>query len=109
MSGSVYRSLRSGKLRGFWRRDLLGEMPQGMCADDGIGRAGLRRPDRPDVGEGRRGGRGHEGRQGRAQPRLAGRAPTAGSRLCARESTPMTHELNSEQRLQLIAWIVRCS
>jgi hypothetical protein len=36
VSGSVYRSLRSGKLRGFWRHDLLGEMPQGMCEGDGL-------------------------------------------------------------------------
>jgi ATP-dependent exoDNAse (exonuclease V) beta subunit len=36
VSGSVYRSLRSGQLRGFWRRDLLGEMPLGMCEADGL-------------------------------------------------------------------------
>lgn len=36
VSGSVYRSLRTAQLRGFWRRDLLGEMPQGMCEADGL-------------------------------------------------------------------------
>jgi ATP-dependent helicase/nuclease subunit B len=36
VSGSVYRSLRSGRLRGFWRRDLLDEIPRGMCEADGL-------------------------------------------------------------------------
>lgn len=36
VSGSVYRSMRSGRLRGYWRSDLLGEMPQGMCQDDAL-------------------------------------------------------------------------
>jgi hypothetical protein len=36
VSGSVYRSMSGGVLRGFWRHDLLGEMPQGMCADDAL-------------------------------------------------------------------------
>lgn len=40
VSGSVYRSMRSGKLRGFWRRDLFGQMPKGMRADDGIDEQG---------------------------------------------------------------------
>jgi ATP-dependent helicase/nuclease subunit B len=37
VAGSVYRSIRSGRLRGFWRSDLLGGLPQGMCEDDAIG------------------------------------------------------------------------
>jgi hypothetical protein len=38
-AGSVYRSMTSGRTRGFWRRDLLGETPFGMHDDDGIGEA----------------------------------------------------------------------
>jgi hypothetical protein len=40
-SGSVYRSIRSGRLRGFWRSDLLGGLPAGMCQDDAIDATGL--------------------------------------------------------------------
>ena len=36
VSGSVYRSMRSGRLRGFWRRDLLETLPAGMCEDDAL-------------------------------------------------------------------------
>lgn len=39
--GSVYRSMRSGRLRGFWRSDLLGEMPPGLCEDDALDAAGF--------------------------------------------------------------------
>jgi ATP-dependent helicase/nuclease subunit B len=40
-SGSVYRAIRSGRLRGFWRSDLLGGLPEGMCEDDAIDAAGF--------------------------------------------------------------------
>jgi hypothetical protein len=41
VSGSAYRSMTSGRLRGLWRQELLGEMPQGMCEDDGVSEAGF--------------------------------------------------------------------
>ena len=37
VAGSVYRSMKSGRLRGFWRTDLLGAAPLGACDDDAIG------------------------------------------------------------------------
>lgn len=39
VAGSAYRSLASGKLRGFWRPALLAATPQGMCGDDALGDA----------------------------------------------------------------------
>lgn len=41
VSGSAYRSMTSGKLGGFWRSDLLEDMPLGMCADDVLDKAGF--------------------------------------------------------------------
>jgi RecB family exonuclease len=41
VSGSVYRSMTSGRLRGLWRSQLLGEVPRGMCEDDGISEVGF--------------------------------------------------------------------
>jgi hypothetical protein len=35
--GSAYRSMRSGRLGGFWRHDLLEAMPVGMCEEDALG------------------------------------------------------------------------
>jgi ATP-dependent helicase/nuclease subunit B len=63
VSGSVYRSMRSGKVRGFWRPDLLGGTPPGMCEDDALdaeGFAALVARTEERVGEaiaGMRGGR----------------------------------------------------
>jgi len=34
VAGSVYRSLKGRTLRGFWRRELVGAVRQGGCADD---------------------------------------------------------------------------
>ncbi|MDR3686460.1 MAG: PD-(D/E)XK nuclease family protein [Coriobacteriia bacterium] len=39
--GSVYRSMSSGHLRGFWRHDLLGVLPVGMCEDDALDEGGF--------------------------------------------------------------------
>ena len=33
--------MRSGKVRGFWRSDLLGRMPPGMCEDDALDAEGF--------------------------------------------------------------------
>ena len=41
VAGSVYRSMTSGRLRGFWRSDLLGGLPQGMCEEDGLDESGF--------------------------------------------------------------------
>jgi CRISPR/Cas system-associated exonuclease Cas4 (RecB family) len=41
VGGSVYRSMRSGHLRGFWRRDLLGTLPARMCEDDALDEDGF--------------------------------------------------------------------
>jgi PD-(D/E)XK nuclease superfamily len=40
VAGSAYRSLRGGEIRGFWRRDLLGEAPQGMHPNDALDERG---------------------------------------------------------------------
>lgn len=39
VSGSAYRSMTSGRLRGLWRRELFSQTPLGMCDDDGISEA----------------------------------------------------------------------
>jgi len=39
VSGSIYRSMSSGKLGGYWRRDLLGVVPCGMCEKDALDEA----------------------------------------------------------------------
>jgi hypothetical protein len=41
VQGSVYRSLRSRQLRGFWRRDLLKSVPAEACGKDVIGEDGF--------------------------------------------------------------------
>jgi ATP-dependent helicase/DNAse subunit B len=41
VSGSVYRSMRSGRLGGFWRSDLLDTMPAGMCEDEALDAPGV--------------------------------------------------------------------
>ena len=35
--GSVYRSLSSGRLGGYWRQDLSGDAPRGLCEDAFVG------------------------------------------------------------------------
>jgi hypothetical protein len=43
VAGSMYRSLKGRIQRGFWRRELVGAMPQEWCEDDMIDEAGFRR------------------------------------------------------------------
>jgi len=41
VAGSAYRSLRSGKVRGFWRRDLFEKVPQEMYLGDALDEQGF--------------------------------------------------------------------